>query len=65
MRQSAATGRKSATPDPGAVSPKLPAEAAKGYRLTWRDEFEGNSIDRDEWNLRTGERFASMNKAKN
>lgn len=45
--------------------PKLPAEAVAGYTLTWQDEFEGDALNKAEWNLRTGERFASMNKAQN
>lgn len=48
-----------------AAGPDLPAEAAAGYRLVWADEFDGGSLDREQWNIRTGERFASMNSAKN
>ena len=47
------------------VVPKLPAEVAKGYTLTWQDEFTGDALNKAEWNLRTGERFASLNKAEN
>ena len=47
------------------VVPKLPAEDVKGYTLTWQDEFTGDALNKAEWNLRTGERFASMNKAEN
>ncbi len=47
------------------VAPQLPPVAAKGYKLTWNDEFDGNELNKAEWNLRTGERFASMNKAEN
>ena len=45
--------------------PVLPAEAAAGYRLAWRDEFDGQVLNRTEWNPRTGERMASLNKAEN
>jgi acyl-CoA thioesterase I len=54
-----------ALPSFAEVVPKLPPEAAKGYQLAWQDEFDGPSLNKTEWNLRTGERFASMNKAEN
>ena len=38
--------------------PQLPPEAAQGYTLAWNDEFEGTDLNKAEWNLRTGERFA-------
>ncbi len=47
------------------ITPQLPNEFAQGYRLTWHDEFNGSTLNKSEWNLRTGERFASMNKAEN
>jgi acyl-CoA thioesterase-1 len=47
------------------LTPMLPPEVAKGYTLTWQDEFTGDTLNKAEWNLRTGERFASMNKAEN
>lgn len=48
-----------------APMPHLPPETGKGYTLVWQDEFEDTAINKTEWNLRTGERFASMNKAQN
>ena len=45
--------------------PQLPPEVAQGYQLAWQDEFEGTELNKAEWNLRTGERFASMNVARN
>ncbi|MBL9146161.1 MAG: glycoside hydrolase family 16 protein, partial [Verrucomicrobiaceae bacterium] len=45
--------------------PQLPPEIAQGYQLAWQDEFEGSELNQAEWNLRTGERFASMNVARN
>jgi len=45
--------------------PALPSDAAQGYTLEWQDEFEGDTLNQSEWTLRTGERFASMNKAAN
>lgn len=47
------------------LTPNLPAEAAMGYSLIWQDEFDGEALNKSEWNLRTGQRFASMNKAEN
>ncbi len=47
------------------IAPHLPAELAQGYKLTWNDEFDAATLNKAEWNLRTGERFASMNKAEN
>lgn len=47
------------------ITPRLPAESASGYKLVWNDEFDGDSLNKAEWNLRTGERFASLNKAEN
>ena len=47
------------------IKPSLPSEAANDYKLVWRDEFDGDSINKAEWNIRTGERFASMNTANN
>lgn len=47
------------------ITPNLPAEAAMGYSLIWQDEFDGQALNKSEWNLRTGERFASINKAEN
>jgi len=48
-----------------AQTPRLPADAAAGYTLAWQDEFDAAELNKAEWNLRTGERFASMNKAQN
>ena len=48
-----------------AQMPRLPADAAAGYTLAWQDEFDAAELNKAEWNLRTGERFASMNKAQN
>ncbi len=56
---------------PGAPSfaadpqPLLPPAAAVGYVLAWHDEFDGTALRKDEWNIRTGVRFASMNQAGN
>jgi acyl-CoA thioesterase I len=46
-------------------TPLLPNEVASGYTLAWQDEFDGATLNKAEWNLRTGERYASMNKAEN
>lgn len=48
-----------------AAGPNLPAAEASGYRLAWADEFDGAALNKEAWNIRTGERFASMNTAKN
>lgn len=45
--------------------PMLPSGAAAGYQLAWQDEFDGAALNKEAWNIRTGERFASMNTAKN
>lgn len=37
----------------------------KGYSLSWHDEFDGNSVNKSEWNFRTGERFWSTQRAEN
>jgi acyl-CoA thioesterase-1 len=47
------------------IAPQLPDDVAKGYKLTWHDEFDGEVLNKAEWNIRTGERFASMNMANN
>lgn len=47
------------------VAPTLPPECARGYTLAWADEFGGDALDRSEWNVRTGERFASVNLPQN
>jgi acyl-CoA thioesterase I len=62
LAASACHGRKNA----GATfAPKLPSEEAQRYKLAWQDEFDGAALNKAEWNLRVGERFASMNKAEN
>ncbi len=48
-----------------ALSPKLPSEAARGYKLIWHDEFDGSSVNEAEWSYRIGPRYASMNQAAN
>jgi acyl-CoA thioesterase I len=42
-------------------SPMLPPERASGYTLSWHDEFDGGALNKAEWNIRTGVRFASAN----
>jgi acyl-CoA thioesterase-1 len=41
--------------------PMLPPERAAGYTLAWSDEFDGTTLNKAEWNIRTGVRFASAN----
>lgn len=36
-----------------------------GYRLVWHDEFDGESVNTNEWHFRTGERLLSFQKAGN
>ena len=43
------------------VAPMLPPERASGYTLTWSDEFDGSELNKAEWIIRTGVRFASAN----
>lgn len=43
----------------------LPPERAAGCTLAGHDEFDGDSLNEAEWNIRTGVRFASMNAAAN
>ncbi len=45
--------------------PHLPTDVRQGYSLAWQDEFNDTTLNKSEWNLRSGERFASMNKAAN
>lgn len=47
------------------ISPALPPEIAAGYRLAWHDEFDGDALNKAEWTIRAGVRFASMNQAGN
>ena len=47
------------------IKPSLPSEAANDYKLAWHDEFDGDALNKAEWSIRTGERFASMNTPKN
>jgi acyl-CoA thioesterase-1 len=51
--------------DTNLLKPNLPADLVGAYTLAWNDEFDGTEVNKTEWNLRTGERFASMNKAQN
>ena len=41
--------------------PLLPPDRATGYKLAWSDEFDGAALNKAEWNIRTGVRFASAN----
>jgi len=36
-----------------------------GYKLVWRDEFDGASVNTSEWHYRTGERFWSTQRPEN
>ena len=47
------------------ISPTLPPEIAAGYTLAWHDEFDGEKLNAAEWNIRTGDRFASRNLPEN
>jgi acyl-CoA thioesterase-1 len=47
------------------IRPLLPQAVAAGYVLAWHDEFDGSALDKAEWKIRTGERFASDNTARN
>jgi beta-glucanase (GH16 family) len=41
--------------------PSLPPEIARGYTLAWSDESDGTELNKAEWTIRTGVRFASAN----
>jgi acyl-CoA thioesterase-1 len=43
------------------LAPMLPPERAAGYKLSWNDDFDGTTLNKSEWNIRTGVRFASAN----
>lgn len=47
------------------LQPMLPPERAAGCTLAWHDEFDGDTLNQAEWNIRTGVRFAAMNAAGN
>lgn len=38
---------------PTTITPNLPPENSDGYRLTWHDEFDGQSLDESRWHYRT------------
>ena len=48
-----------------AAKPNLPPERAAGCTLAWHDEFDGNTLNKADWTIRTGVRFASVNQAAN
>lgn len=45
--------RPTPSPTPTVTSP--PGVTVPGWRLVWADEFDGTSVDRARWNLRTNE----------
>ncbi len=42
---------------PGNPVPKPPAARRPGWKLVWRDEFEGSTIDRSKWDFDLGNGF--------
>ena len=47
------------------IAPHLPPERGAGYTLVWQDEFDGDALNKAEWSIRTGVRFAADNTAGN
>lgn len=47
------------------VRPTCVDGALDGYKLSWGDEFEGDSVDTNKWNFRTGEAWWSTQQRQN
>jgi acyl-CoA thioesterase I len=45
--------------------PTLPADRAMGYTMAWHDEFDGDKLNHNDWDIRTGDRLGSRNLAAN
>lgn len=48
-----------------AFKPLVTDGSVAGYRLVWHDEFDGDAVNTNEWNYRTGARLLSFQKAEN
>lgn len=53
MPMSAATAAP-ASPDSTASTTSLPSSVASGYKMTWHDEFDGNTLDTTKWGYQYG-----------
>jgi alpha-L-fucosidase len=47
------------------VQPAVADGSLSGYKLAWRDEFDGTAVNTSEWNYRTGERYWSTQRPEN
>ena len=53
MPMSAATAAPAST-DSTASTTSLPSSVASGYKMTWHDEFDGNTLDTTKWGYQYG-----------
>jgi predicted GH43/DUF377 family glycosyl hydrolase len=47
------------------ITPYVSDGSLAGYKLVWHDEFDGKTVNTNDWNYRTGERFWSTQRPEN